>query len=163
NDRRGCTGTPRSALGRPPVAPGRLDQGGEERSSGGRLMDPSRSRPGRRLGHGPGEATMTIERRNLLLSAGAAAAGAAAIVLDPMTSPAAAEAAPELATATLNGFIPYGAPDWVYIPVDVPAGVNRISVSYSYDRPAPPPGYEGNALDIGIFDENGIALGDAAG
>ena len=64
---------------------------------------------------------------------------------------------------TLAGNIPYGAPDWVYIPVEVPAGVNRITVRYGYDRPTPPAGYEGNALDIGIFDENGYDLGNAAG
>ena len=49
------------------------------------------------------------------------------------------------------------APDWVYVPVRVPAGVNRITVSYSYDKPAPPPGYDGSALDIGVFDEGGVA------
>ena len=44
---------------------------------------------------------------------------------------------------TLTGHIPCGAPDWVYIPVEVPAGVNRITVRYGYDRPTPPAGYEG--------------------
>jgi predicted metal-dependent phosphoesterase TrpH len=106
-----------------------------------------------------------IGRRHLLV--GAAAAGAASVVLDPVSF---AEAAPTGAappavdqTRTLTGSIQYGAPDWVYIPVEVPAGVNRISVAYSYDRPAPPPGYAGNALDIGIFDQDGYGLGEAKG
>jgi len=82
-------------------------------------------------------------------------------VLDPLSF---AYADPGTSSSqTLAGNIPYGAPDWVYIPVEVPAGVNRITVRYGYDRPTPPAGYEGNALDIGIFDENGYDLGNAAG
>ena len=92
---------------------------------------------------------------------GAAASGIAAVVLDPLSF---ATAAPgEEQTQTQTGSIPYGAPDWVYLPVEVPPGVNRITVSYGYDRPAPPPGYDGNALDIGLFDENGYELGNARG
>ena len=49
------------------------------------------------------------------------------------------------------------------MPVEVPTGVNRLSVRYDYDRPAPPPGYAGNALDIGVFDERGHQLGRRAG
>ncbi|WP_394827784.1 CehA/McbA family metallohydrolase [Pendulispora albinea] len=56
-----------------------------------------------------------------------------------------------------------GAPDWAYVPVDVPAGVREIAVRYTYDKPAPPPGAAGNALDIGIFDADGHDLDDAAG
>jgi hypothetical protein len=100
-----------------------------------------------------------LNRRNLLIgTAAAAAAAGSSVVLEPMSF-AYAEDAPK----TLTGHIAYGAPDWVYIPVEVPAGVNRISVSYSYDKPATPPGYDTNALDIGIFDERGVELGAAAG
>jgi hypothetical protein len=84
----------------------------------------------------------------------------AAVVLDPVSF---AYADTGSQSRTRTGHIPYGAPDWVYIPVEVPNGVNRISVSYDYDRPTPPAGYDGNALDIGIFDENGYQLGNAAG
>jgi hypothetical protein len=106
-----------------------------------------------------GSFTMTqIERRHFLV--GAAAAGAAAVVLGPVEF---AYAGTGDQVRTLTGHIAYGAPDWVYIPLRVPAGVNRITVSYDYDRPAPPPGYDGNALDIGIFDSGGIELGNAAG
>jgi predicted metal-dependent phosphoesterase TrpH len=97
-------------------------------------------------------------RRHFLI--GAAAAGAAAVVLEPVEF-AYADSGDEV--RTLTGHIAYGAPDWVYIPLRIPDGANRIAVSYSYDRPTPPPGYDGNALDIGIFDGGGIELGNADG
>ncbi|GIF67476.1 phosphoesterase [Asanoa ishikariensis] len=59
---------------------------------------------------------------------------------------------PDDVTRTVSGTIPYGAPDWVYLPVEIPDGVNRITVVYRYDRPTPPPGHDGNALDLGVFD-----------
>jgi hypothetical protein len=99
-----------------------------------------------------------LDRRHFLI--GAATAGAAAVVLDPVEF-AYADAGDQ--ARTLTGHIAYGAPDWVYIPVVVPAGVSRITISYGYDRPVPPPGYDGNALDIGVFDEGGIELGSTAG
>ena len=99
-----------------------------------------------------------FDRRQFLI--GTAAAGAAAVVLPPVEF-AYADTGDQV--RTLTGHIAYGAPDWVYIPLRVPAGINRITVSYGYDKPAPPPGYNGNALDIGIFDEAGIELGNAAG
>lgn len=94
---------------------------------------------------------MTIDRRQLLLTA---SAGAAAVVLDPVSFAAAAPGGEQ--TEIKTGTIAYGAPDWVYLPLRIPAGVNRLTVSYAYDKPAPPPGYVTNALDIGIFDENGF-------
>jgi hypothetical protein len=66
-------------------------------------------------------------------------------------------------TRTLTGTIAYGAPDWVYIPLEIPAGVNRLTVSYSYDRPTPPPGQAGNALDIGAFGARGEFRGWSGG
>ncbi|WP_432078627.1 CehA/McbA family metallohydrolase [Streptomyces sp. YPW6] len=62
-------------------------------------------------------------------------------------------------TRTVRGTLPVGAPDYVYLPVDVPRGVAELAVSYAYDRPPVPPGTQGNALDIGLFDERGTALG----
>jgi predicted metal-dependent phosphoesterase TrpH len=100
-----------------------------------------------------------IDRRQLLISA--ATAGVAGVVLDPVGF---AQAAPgDTEVRTLSGRIAYGAPDWVYIPLEIPAGVNRLTVAYSYDRPAAPAGENGNALDIGIFDESGYELGQARG
>ncbi|RKN09811.1 CehA/McbA family metallohydrolase [Streptomyces radicis] len=58
-------------------------------------------------------------------------------------------------TRTLRGHLAPGAPDFVYLPVQVPPGVRRIAVSYAYDRPEVPAGTRGNALDIGVFDERG--------
>jgi hypothetical protein len=83
------------------------------------------------------------------------------VMLEPVRFAAAADGGEE--TRTVGGHIGYGAPDWVYVPIEVPARVNRISVSYQYDRPAPPGGQAGNALDIGIFDQRGHGLGAAAG
>jgi hypothetical protein len=105
-------------------------------------------------------AMTTMDRRRLLATGAAAGVAGAAVVLDPIGF---AYAGPGPQTATRTGYIPYGAPDWVYLPVEVPPGVNRITVSYSYDRPTPPAGYDGNALDIGIFEAGGYQLGDAAG
>ncbi|NEY35894.1 phosphoesterase [Streptomyces sp. PRKS01-65] len=62
-------------------------------------------------------------------------------------------------TRTVCGTLPPGSPDFVYVPVEVPAGVREIRVAYSYDRPAVPAGTPGNALDIGLFDERGTELG----
>jgi predicted metal-dependent phosphoesterase TrpH len=96
-----------------------------------------------------------LDRRQFL------AVAAAGVVLEPVRFEAAAGQGPQ--TRTLSGTIAYGAPDWVYIPLTVPDGVNRITVSYTYDRPVPPAGQAGNALDIGMFDESGIELGNARG
>jgi hypothetical protein len=66
-------------------------------------------------------------------------------------------------TQTVTGAFPRGARDWVYLPVDVPAGVREIAVDYSYDRPSVADGERGNSLDIGIFDESGIGIANARG
>ena len=62
-------------------------------------------------------------------------------------------------TRTVRGTLPPGSPDFVHLPVEVPRGVNEIHVAYSYERPTVPAGTQGNALDIGIFDERGTDLG----
>jgi hypothetical protein len=62
-----------------------------------------------------------------------------------------------------QGVIRPGGPDWVYLPVEVPAGVAELAVRYRYDRPATPPGVAGNALDLGVFDERGAGPGWSAG
>ncbi|MFE0876859.1 CehA/McbA family metallohydrolase [Streptomyces smyrnaeus] len=63
------------------------------------------------------------------------------------------------AQRTLRGHLPPGAPDFVYLPIKIPEGVREIAVSYRYDKPDVPQGTPGNALDIGIFDQRGTALG----
>ncbi|RSM75526.1 phosphoesterase [Kibdelosporangium aridum] len=52
---------------------------------------------------------------------------------------------------TITGAFDPGAPDWHYLPVEIPEGVREIEVVYRYDRPDVPPGVRGNALDIGVF------------
>ncbi|MET9515558.1 CehA/McbA family metallohydrolase [Streptomyces sp. NPDC002994] len=62
-------------------------------------------------------------------------------------------------TTTVRGTLPPGSPDYVYLPVEVPRGVREIAVSYTYEKTPVPTGTQGNALDIGIFDERGTDLG----
>ncbi|WSF35990.1 hypothetical protein OG625_33360 [Streptomyces sp. NBC_01351] len=97
---------------------------------------------------------MALSRRALL-----AQATAAATVATSSVTAAAAAAEPTTTTTTLRGTIPPGAPDFVYVPLDVPLGVRELRVSYRYDKPPTPPGTPGNALDIGLFDQRGTALG----
>ncbi|MET7981378.1 MULTISPECIES: CehA/McbA family metallohydrolase [unclassified Streptomyces] len=98
----------------------------------------------------------TIGRRALFVTG-----AAAALTLGGVTFPsgANAEAADGQETRTVRGTLPTGSPDFVYLPVEVPAGVAEIKVSYTYERPSVPAGTAGNALDIGIFDEHGTELG----
>jgi hypothetical protein len=102
-----------------------------------------------------------MDRRDVLrMSAAAGAAGV--FTLDSVTFAHADEADPPPSgeeTSTVRGHLPTGAPDWVYVPVEVPRGVREIAVSYTYDEPDVPPGTPGNALDIGMFDERGTRLG----
>ncbi len=109
--------------------------------------DPSPA-PGDGQGHGLG--------RRALFVTGAAAA----LTLGSVTFASGAAAADgEQETRTVRGTLPPGSPDFVYVPVEVPAGVRELKVAYTYDRPAVPSGTTGNALDIGIFDERGTDLG----
>ncbi|MEV6953022.1 CehA/McbA family metallohydrolase [Streptomyces sp. NPDC051183] len=96
---------------------------------------------------------MALSRRELLATGAAAAAG-------PLT-PADRDDADPAATVirTLRGTIAPGAPDYVYVPLEVPSGVRELRIAYTYDKPPQPSGTPGNALDIGIFDQRGTALG----
>ncbi|MEV5507843.1 CehA/McbA family metallohydrolase [Streptomyces orinoci] len=100
-----------------------------------------------------------MNRRDVLkLTAAGGAAGA--LTLAPVTFASAEGTASEL-TRAVTGHLPVGAPDYVYLPVEVPPGIQEIAVSYTYDRPQVPTGTQGNACDIGIFDERGTELGGA--
>ncbi|MFJ6561515.1 CehA/McbA family metallohydrolase [Streptomyces sp. NPDC091412] len=110
-----------------------------------------------------GNAGAGLGRRRLLLAGGA---GAAALTLAPVSFARAADgpagAAPangSEATRTITGFLETGVADFVHLPVEVPRGVRKIAVSYSYDKPSVPSGVPGNSCDIGVFDERGTALG----
>ncbi|MFK0109912.1 CehA/McbA family metallohydrolase [Streptomyces sp. NPDC091217] len=101
------------------------------------------------------EDTHGIGRRALFVTG-----AAAALTLGPVSFAAADGQGPGTQkTATVSGTLPPGSPDFVYVPVEVPAGVREIKVSYTYDRPSVPAGTTGNALDIGIFDQHGTELG----
>ncbi|MER6712465.1 CehA/McbA family metallohydrolase [Streptomyces sp. NPDC000877] len=82
---------------------------------------------------------------------------AAALTLGSVSFAAADDGGRE--SRTVRGTLPPGSPDFVYVPVEVPAGVREIKVAYTYDRPTVPAGTTGNALDIGVFDERGTELG----
>ncbi|MFV0129383.1 CehA/McbA family metallohydrolase [Streptomyces sp. HMX112] len=90
----------------------------------------------------------TIGRRGFMAGAAAGTAGA-------FTLPGVSFAAGR-STAVVRGTLPPGSPDHVYLPVEVGRGVREIRVAYAYERPAVPPGTQGNALDIGVFDERGF-------
>ncbi|MGE7388405.1 CehA/McbA family metallohydrolase [Streptomyces sp. NPDC004126] len=104
---------------------------------------------------------MALSRRTLLAQAAVSATTVAAGSSTPPTAAAASPAspAPNTTTESLHGTIPQGAPDFVYVPLLVPPGVRELHVSYRYDKPPTPPGTPGNALDIGLFDQRGTALG----
>ncbi|MHC5263462.1 CehA/McbA family metallohydrolase [Streptomyces sp. UC4497] len=97
-----------------------------------------------------------IGRRALLVTG-----AAGALTLTGMSFASAADAAEgSQSTKTLKGTLPPGAPDYVYLPVEVPSGVREIKVSYTYEKATGlPAGTQNNALDIGVFDERGTELG----
>ncbi|MER6731159.1 CehA/McbA family metallohydrolase [Streptomyces puniciscabiei] len=104
------------------------------------------------MGEDTHEQTHGIGRRALFVT------GAAAALTLGRVSFAAADGQRQ-ETRTVHGTLPAGSPDFVYVPVEVPAGVREIKVSYTYDKPSVPAGTPGNALDIGLFDERGTELG----
>ncbi|MCX5015288.1 CehA/McbA family metallohydrolase [Streptomyces sp. NBC_00555] len=94
---------------------------------------------------GPG-----VERRSLLrLAALLAAGGAAALVPAPIVHAATRGQGSDAVTTTYRGHSPYGNDQWAYVAFDVPAGVQRISVSTSHDAAA-------GILDLGIFGPSGF-------
>jgi hypothetical protein len=103
-----------------------------------------------------------LSRRSLLFAGGAAAAGAAMGLLPGVAFGAAAPGAAQQ-TKTVTGTFTPDIPDWYYLPVDIPHGVNQIDVVYSYDKPAVPSGTRGNACDIGMFGPEGYELGNERG
>ncbi|GLY85911.1 CehA/McbA family metallohydrolase [Actinoallomurus iriomotensis] len=104
-----------------------------------------------------------LDRRRLLM----AAATGAALTLAPVSfiQGRAAAGTPKGTpdggdvTRTVTGHLDTGAADFVYLPVQVPKGVQKIAVEYSYDKPSVPAGTPGNSCDIGVFDQRGTKLG----
>ncbi|WP_299537875.1 CehA/McbA family metallohydrolase [uncultured Streptomyces sp.] len=117
--------------------------------------------------HAPGTAgsRSALARRGLLAGAAAAVVtlapvdfAAAAPRTDAGAGPGAARGTADR-TRTVRGVLPPGSPDFVYLPVEVPRGVRELAVSYTYTKATVPAGTQNNALDIGLFDERGTALG----
>ncbi|WP_212753928.1 CehA/McbA family metallohydrolase [Nakamurella aerolata] len=108
-----------------------------------------------------------MSRRNVIAAGAAGAAATVANLLPGLAfapqaeaAPTANPSAPPTQTKTVTGHLEPGNPDYYYVPVEVPAGVSRIDVSYSYNRPDVPPGRRGNACDIGMFGPEGLELGN---
>ncbi|MEU5149179.1 CehA/McbA family metallohydrolase [Streptomyces yangpuensis] len=106
---------------------------------------PSEHRPSDGYGAGP-----RVERRSLLRwGALLAAGGATALVPAPVGHAATRGRGTDTVTTTYDGHSPYGNDQWAFVAFDVPAGVQRISVSTSHDSSA-------GILDLGIFDPAGF-------
>jgi hypothetical protein len=73
-----------------------------------------------------------------------------------------ATVAPGAIEVTFAGRFGFGIYRWVCLPFDVPAGVQRIRVSISYESFAVA-GVARNVLDLGIFGSAGYDLGNSAG
>ncbi|MDX3855192.1 CehA/McbA family metallohydrolase [Streptomyces sp. AK02-01A] len=103
--------------------------------------------------------------RRAVLRAGTALGAGAALALAPLSFAEADEVtaggvpAEGEVTRVISGHLDTGVADFVYLPVEVPRGVNQIAVSYTYSKPSVPAGTPGNSCDIGIFDERGTELG----
>ncbi|WP_129114298.1 CehA/McbA family metallohydrolase [Halegenticoccus tardaugens] len=93
-----------------------------------------------------------LRRRSVLRAAAATAALGAASGLS-----AAGSSSDDERTKTITGRIEDDAPDWVYVPFEVPAGVTELHVEYEYNES------EENVLDIGVFDPDGYDLGNVDG
>ena len=93
-------------------------------------------------------------RRTVLGAIGAVAATSATGVTVESTS--AQQSSSDL-TERLEGHIAPDAPDWLYVPFEIPKEVTEISVEYDYNKSTE------NLLDIGIFDPDGHELGNGAG
>lgn len=98
-----------------------------------------------------------LNRRALLLAGAGTFTTAALLTFEPAVAGTAT-------TKVFRGkFTDPDGPDWVYLPFDVPAGVNRIDVSYTYSPTHLPVGTSINVVDIGIFDPSGKGIGNIAG
>lgn len=97
--------------------------------------------------------SFTASRRGFLT----AAMTGAAMFLTPMSFASASTGASR--TKSITGHLDPGAADFVYLPVEIPQGVSKITVSYSYNKPVVATGLLSNACDVGVFDERGTDVG----
>ncbi|PKV86308.1 CehA/McbA family metallohydrolase [Streptomyces sp. TLI_146] len=111
---------------------------------------------------GPEDSTSddrTIGRRALFVTGAATALTLGTVSFANAAPGGDSGGGPAERTRIVTGTLPPGAPDFVYLPVEVPRGVREIAVSYAYEKATVPAGTQNNALDIGIFDERGTELG----
>lgn len=102
-----------------------------------------------------------LSRRTLLGATGLVTTGL--VTTAAVATPAHAADGRTRTTTYTGSFTGVGTPDWHYLPVEVPAGVREIEVSYAYEKSDTGLGFSANVIDIGIFDPSGHDLGDAAG
>lgn len=70
----------------------------------------------------------------------------------------------ETRSGSVSGQLAPGAPDWIYLPVELPESVTWLAVRYRYNRPPVADGALGNAADLGVFGPSGTtAAPDADG
>ncbi|MFG2603171.1 CehA/McbA family metallohydrolase [Streptomyces sp. NPDC048514] len=103
---------------------------------------------------GAGTSRRSLLRWSALLAAG----GAAALVPIDIATAATTGTPGRKVTTNYSGRVPFGYAQWYSVDFDVPAGVQRISVRYSFDPSTSPgiPGTWGNLMDIGIFGPTGF-------
>ncbi|MEV6602180.1 CehA/McbA family metallohydrolase [Actinoplanes sp. NPDC051346] len=101
----------------------------------------------------------TVAARREILRLGGAIAVGGLLAMTTSRGAAAGPPADPPVTTTYTGHSPPGFDQWEYVPFDVPAGVNRISVRRSYDPYVLVPGLIQNVLDIGIFGPAGWDAG----
>lgn len=64
---------------------------------------------------------------------------------------------------TFTGRSPFGLDQWVYLPFEVPAGMDRITVTAAHQRFTAVPGVAKNVLDLGLFDRSADLRGWSGG
>jgi predicted metal-dependent phosphoesterase TrpH len=91
-----------------------------------------------------------LDRRALLLAGAGLATSATLFTFEP------AVAGTRRKKVFKGSFDVFTEGDWHYLPFEVPKGVRKIEVSYSYPPPDPSPTVSTNVIDIGIFDPDGF-------
>ncbi|MFI0813071.1 CehA/McbA family metallohydrolase [Streptomyces echinatus] len=95
-------------------------------------------------------------RRRDVLRLGTLLAGGVAAMVPAAVARADTRTDGSQVTKTYQGHSPLGFDQWAYLGFDVPAGVNRISVTSAFDPFVLIPGVLANVLDIGIFGPSGF-------
>ncbi|GEC10661.1 phosphoesterase [Streptomyces spinoverrucosus] len=111
-----------------------------------------RHRPSR---HG----SFAAERRDILKHGAALLTGGLASTIPAGVAHAgtgAASGSHGISTMTHRGHSPFGFDQWASADFEVPEGVQRVSVSTSFDPFVAVPGVMENVLDIGLFDPTGF-------